>query len=151
MSSTVVDSGKLIPVTLSEEEAVAECRRLGIDYGETALETLIYDTDEYAEVEGLGLCRVENFKTSDPTEDWCDLKKNEDGSYNFRTQYYNGGAHWTELVEEAVKRGFEQCEATKTVLGMTYQCEETGPHTEHMRWSGVHVEPLYWTDDEGSG
>lgn len=104
MSRTVIDSGTLVPVTLTEEEAAAECARLGIDYGETALETLVYDTNEYVEIEGLGLCRVDGFKTADADESWCDLNKQEDGSYTFRTQYYNGGAHWIELVEWAMKR-----------------------------------------------
>ena len=103
MSDNVIDSGKLVPVTLTEEEAIAECARLGIDYGETALETLLWDTNEYVEIDGLGLCRVDGFKSADPDEDWCELKKNEDGSYDFRTQYYNGGAHWTELVEWKLK------------------------------------------------
>lgn len=107
MSETVIDSGKLIPVTLTESEAKAECERLDVDcdncYG-TPQKALASETEEYADIEGLGFCRVENFKTEDANEDWCDLIKNEDGSYNFRTQYYNGGAHWVELVEDAVKR-----------------------------------------------
>jgi hypothetical protein len=111
MSKPVIDSGRLIPVDLTAEAALAECQRLGLElewileaYGD-AKEALCCETDEYAEIEGLGFCRVEGFKTTDPDESWCTLTKNEDGSYSFRASYYNGGAHWTELVEWAVKNG----------------------------------------------
>lgn len=112
MSKSVIDSGKLIPVDLTQEEALAECERLGLEldwileaYEDDAKEALIYETVEYADIEGIGFCRVEGFKTEDPTDCWCTLTKNGDGSYDFRASYYNGGAHWTELVEGIVKNG----------------------------------------------
>ena len=110
MSESVIDSGKLIPVDLTREEALAECERLGLELEwiletyEDAKEALCCETEEYADIEGLGFCRVEGFKTEDPTTDWCTLSKNEDGSYDFRASYYNGGAHWTELVEGAWRK-----------------------------------------------
>lgn len=109
MSEPVIDSGKLIPVGMTQEAALAECERLGLDLEwilevyEDAQEALSCETDEYATIEGLGFCRVEDFKTADPTDCWCTLTKNEDGSYNFQASYYNGGADWTELVEVEVK------------------------------------------------
>ncbi len=108
MSESVIDSGKLIPVDMTQEEALAECNRLGLDMEwilgvyEDAKEALACETDEYAAIEGLGFCRVEDFMTEDPTDCWCTLTKNKDGSYDFRACYYNGGAHWTELVEGEV-------------------------------------------------
>lgn len=35
--------------------------------------------------------------TSSP--EFADVKVNEDGSIDFHTYHYNGGAHWTEVVE----------------------------------------------------
>jgi hypothetical protein len=34
--------------------------------------------------------------------DFAYVDKNEDGSINFNTYHYNGGGHWTEVVEEAL-------------------------------------------------
>lgn len=33
---------------------------------------------------------------------FADVKVNEDGSIDFHTMHYNGGAHWTEVVEGAL-------------------------------------------------
>ena len=95
------------------------------------------ETYEYAIIGGLGLCRVEDFKTEDANDDWCTLSKNEDGSYDFRASYYNGGAHWIEVVEVAVKRSEEilargkqrasQCTDT------TSQCTDTTLCERHYR------------------
>ena len=106
MSESVIDSGKLIPIKMTQEEAWAECKRLDVDieFYTDYLEALSDETDEYADIDGLGFCRVENFKTEDPNDSWCTFVKNRDGSYDFRTCYYNGGAHWTELVACEVKR-----------------------------------------------
>lgn len=106
MSESVIDSGKLTPIRLSKAAAEEECERLEVDleHYDSPHEALSCETDEYADIEGLGFCRVEDFKTEDPTDSWCDLKDNGDGTFSFRASYYNGGAHWTELVEWAAKQ-----------------------------------------------
>lgn len=106
MSESVIDSGTLTPITLTEAEAEAECERLEVDleFYDSPHEALSCETDEYADITGLGLCKVENFKTEDPTESSCTVTKTGEASYTFRASYYNGGAHWTELVAWAVKR-----------------------------------------------
>ena len=132
MSESVIDSGKLIPVTLSDEEAVAELERLDADdwahcYN-SPHEALASETDEYADIEGLGFCRVAGFKTEDPTESSCTLTKNEDGSYDFRANYYNGGAHWTELVEWQMQNGSSTSEMRRrhTIHRVHERCESPG-------------------------
>lgn len=35
--------------------------------------------------------------------DFAYVDVNEDGSINFNTYHYNGGAHWTEVVENALE------------------------------------------------
>lgn len=35
--------------------------------------------------------------------DFCNVKENDDGSVEFETYHYNGGGHWTELVENKLK------------------------------------------------
>lgn len=34
--------------------------------------------------------------------DFAEVTTNEDGSIDFHTMHYNGGAHWTEVVEYAM-------------------------------------------------
>lgn len=43
---------------------------------------------------------VLDHQTPDATECYCNLKYLDDGTIEFDTYHYNGGAHWTELVEE---------------------------------------------------
>jgi hypothetical protein len=106
VSESVIETGKLFPLKVTEEWAVEECARLDIEvYGDGALETLSNETDQYAIIEGLGFCRVEDFKSADPTDGWQNIKANLDGSFDFSVCYYNGGAHWTEVVESAIKEG----------------------------------------------
>ena len=35
--------------------------------------------------------------------DFAYVDEHEDGSISFNTWHYNGGGHWTEVVEEALK------------------------------------------------
>jgi hypothetical protein len=107
MSSTVFESGKLVPLDIEESTALAICKERGIDvdsyFFDTPFEALACETNDYAIVEGLGFCRVEDFESKDPS-DMCELTANEDGSYNFRIIYYDGGAYWTEVVEAGLKK-----------------------------------------------
>ena len=122
MSETVIDSGKLFPINATEEWALAECKRLNVDVDlsfETAFESLSNETDQYAIIEGLGFCRVEDFKSADPFEGFQNIKPNGDGSFDFSVCYYNGGAHWTEVVEAAIKEGSDDgyCFTTASTRG----------------------------------
>lgn len=110
MSETVIDSGKLFPLKVTEEWAVEECARLDIEVYETAIETLSTETNQYTIIEGLGFCRVEDFKSTDVIA-WQNIKANGDGSYDFSVCYYNGGGAWQEVVEMAVKEGSDEMEA----------------------------------------
>lgn len=105
MSETVIESGKLFPLKVTEEWAVEECARLDIEVYDTALETLSNETDQYAIIDGLGFCRVEDFTSTEPGEGFQNIKANLDGSFDFNVCYYNGGAHWTEVVEMAIREG----------------------------------------------
>ena len=35
---------------------------------------------------------------------FADVTENTDGSIDFHTMHYNGGGHWTEVVEDALNR-----------------------------------------------
>ena len=35
---------------------------------------------------------------------FADVTENPDGSIDFHTMHYNGGGHWTEVVEEALNK-----------------------------------------------
>jgi len=108
MSESVIETGRLFPLKVTEEWAVEECERLDIeaDYY-SALETLSNETDQYAIIEGLGFCRVEDFRSADATDGFQNIIANADGSFDFSVCYYNGGAHWTEVVEAAIREGLD--------------------------------------------
>ncbi len=104
MSQTVLERGTVTPVTLTDEQAKAELARLGENMGgyDTPQEALYTETDEYLDVEPLGLCRLTNFTTGD-ADYLCEIKKNTNGSLDFTVIYYNGGAGLMEVLEEGLK------------------------------------------------
>lgn len=101
MSNMEYNKGKLIPVTEDEEiiasrsvpdsvlkyhaDKVDALRDEPFQYGYEILNGRYY-TVEW-EVKDGDLYEINN------------LRVNEDGSLDFETYHYNGGAHWTELVE----------------------------------------------------
>jgi hypothetical protein len=36
--------------------------------------------------------------------EFADVKVNEDGSIDFHTYHYNGGGHWSEIVEDELNK-----------------------------------------------
>lgn len=90
MSEMERNKGKLIPVDVDTEHFTEE------DY-ETYQENgfVVFDKEIY-EVEW-------HIKRDTDCCDIVDVIENSDGTINFHTYHYNGGAHWTELVEDALK------------------------------------------------
>lgn len=91
MSDMEHNKGKLIPVALDN-------KYLGLEPEE--LEDVLYE---------LGLVMIDHQAYSVEWEiqrgelyDFAYVDTNEDGSINFNTYHYNGGGHWTEVVEEAL-------------------------------------------------
>ena len=52
-----------------------------------------------------GVCRIDGkfykieMEDVDSDPEYCNVTKNNDGTYSFESYHYNGGAHWTELLE----------------------------------------------------
>lgn len=89
MSETERNKGKLIPIGVNTEYFTEEDFETYSENGYVVIDNEIYEVK----------WEVERF-TDYP--DFADVKVNEDGSIDFHTIHYNGGAHWTEVVEDAL-------------------------------------------------
>jgi len=108
MSQMERNKGKLIPTEITEEiakQAVIDKGYLLQEYYENYLEQFSDDPSWYAEnvVRVGGQWYTVEFEIESGDLDFfADVKKNADGSIDFDTHHYNGGGHWTEVVEEAL-------------------------------------------------
>lgn len=108
MSAMEHNKGKLIPFELNEETAKELVFEKDGDYTlskyyNSYLEQVEDDPDYY----GVALVDREFFKVQWEVQrgdlyGFAYVDRNEDGSISFNTYHYNGGAHWTEVVEEAL-------------------------------------------------
>jgi len=91
MSSYERNKGKLIPTGMDTEHFTE-------DDWENLYEQGFFDIDgEVYEV-------VWEVKRDGDQYEFAEVNVNEDGSIDFHTLHYNGGAHWTEVVEEALMK-----------------------------------------------
>ena len=76
----------------------------------TGIDLELYDEDSRDDIEDNGLVIIDGEVYSVEWEirrgelygfERADV--NSDGSIDFETYHYNGGAHWTELIEDALK------------------------------------------------
>lgn len=108
MSQMERNKGKLIPTEITEEiakQAVIDKGYLLEEYYENYLEQFSDDPSWYAEnvVRAGGKWYKVDFEIEGGDLDFfANVKKNTDGSIDFDTYHYNGGGHWTEVVEEAL-------------------------------------------------
>lgn len=92
MSDMEYNKGKLIPTGVSTEGMSEEER------------DDLYEDDSVAVVNGL-VYKVEWEARQEDLYHLARANVNEDGSIDFETYHYNGGAYWTEVVESALKNG----------------------------------------------
>lgn len=103
MSRMELNKGKLTPVYATPEE-LAENNVHGDSWKEYYDSPLIHFEDH---AEEYGFCRIDGkyYKIDwevdggDIEDGFADINVNEDGSIDFHTYHYNGGGHWTEIVE----------------------------------------------------
>jgi hypothetical protein len=88
MSDMEHNKGKLIPTNIDTELFSEEAFE---EYSENGY--VVIDNEIYEVVWEIQRGELYGF---------ADVKQNEDGSIDFNTYHYNGGAHWTEVVEEAL-------------------------------------------------
>ena len=65
----------------------------------------ILDSNNYAIISGKAYRVKWEVEGDTMVFDFSEVNKNADGSISFHTYHYNGGAHWSELVEEELKGG----------------------------------------------
>ena len=88
MSEMEHNKGKLIPVNVDTEHFTEEDYETYTENGFAVIGGEIYEVEwEVQRGELYG---------------FADVVENDDGSINFNTYHYNGGAHWTEVVEDAL-------------------------------------------------
>lgn len=110
MSTMEFNKGKLIPIEMNEEIAkdiLAEngmADYSGPDY--SAMEALRDEVNDYAEI-GDDWYRVEFEFNGTDCYGFQQAKKLDNGEIEFMTYHYNGGGHWTEVVEGSLKKGGE--------------------------------------------
>lgn len=113
MSETETHIGKLRKVDLQgltvEQWAEAKCRESGMtelsSYTNTWKEQLLDHNNNYHKYFFYEGDVYEAFEHTEIEERDVDiLTKNDDGTYNFVMQFYNGGTCLSEMIEDALKR-----------------------------------------------
>lgn len=89
MSDMEHNKGKLIPTNVDTEL-----------FNEEAFEQ--YSENGFVVIDG-EIYSVEWEVQRGELYDFAYVDENEDGSISFNTYHYNGGGHWTEVVEGALK------------------------------------------------
>ena len=89
MSDMEHNKGKLIPTNIDTEL-----------FDEEAFEQ--YSENGFVVIDG-EIYSVEWEVKRGKLYDFAYVDEHEDGSISFNTYHYNGGAHWTEVVERALK------------------------------------------------
>lgn len=91
MSDYERNKGKLIPQPIDTEQFSGEDFEAYQENGFVVIDNEIYAVEW-------------EVKRERDCYDFADVKVNEDGSIDFHTYHYNGGAHWTEVVENALEK-----------------------------------------------
>lgn len=103
MSDYERNRGKLIPIELTEDKAREICADLNIqisDYYDNWIDCLLEERFyDYLRISN-AFYKLEDYKREEEPQEWADITKNNDGSFSFDTYHYNGGGHWTELLED---------------------------------------------------
>ncbi len=105
MSRYEYNKGKLVPFGVMDEERAISIVKEVPKYYDNAIDAIREDA-EYGVVELNGEWYQVSFdiRRGDFDPDFCDIQRNENGTINFSSNHYNGGAHWTEVLEEALKK-----------------------------------------------
>ena len=111
MSEMELNKGKLIPFEMTEDVAKQLVESVGEDLDTSRYKTYLDQVkDDYTWYDE-DLCRI-NDKWYKPIFEvrrgeldfFAEAIENEDGTIDFHTYHYNGGAHWTEVVEGALEK-----------------------------------------------
>lgn len=89
MSDYERNKGKLIPLGVDTENFSDEDFEAYTENGFAVIDGEVYEVQWEVE------------RANDVPE-FADVNVNADGSIDFHTYHYNGGGHWTEVIEEAL-------------------------------------------------
>ena len=105
MSETEINRGRLIPDYRSFDVIAEEVVHLLPKWAESKFEAFTDDPDTYGyQYINNTYYKLEDHSCEDDTDDMCELALNPDtGEITFMTKHYNGGGHWTELIEDKLK------------------------------------------------
>lgn len=90
MSEVERNKGRLIPTGIDTEHFTDD------DWDDMYSEGMVCIDGELYTVEW------EVKRDTDSCDYFAEVKENEDGSIDFHTMHYNGGGHWSEVVEGAL-------------------------------------------------
>lgn len=90
MSEYEHNKGKLIPIGVDTEHFTGEDFETYMDNGFEVIDGEVYEV-------------VWEVQRGTDGIEFADVKENDDGSIDFHTYHYNGGADWTEVVEAALR------------------------------------------------
>lgn len=110
MSEMEHNKGKLVPFEMNEEVAKALVEAKGAldesegydSYLEQVEDNCTYFDEDLCEINGKWY-KVDFEIRRGELYGFAEAQENKDGSIDFNTYHYNGGAHWTEVVERALK------------------------------------------------
>lgn len=112
MSETVRETGKLVPLKISREEAIKLCMAHSdakdwTEWYDCPFEALVCETNDYINVHGLGFCRIENYEQGDANY-YVNVRPLSDGTFDFHAVYYNGGASLSEALNCELDKLFDE-------------------------------------------
>ncbi len=107
MSRSERNTGKLVPLPIDNKELFAEQVVGGCmaTWASSFWDQLTDDPGMFgmAMIDNI-LYKVEfSVEGGEEIDEFCNIHKNEDGTFLFDTYHYNGSAHWTELLEGKLK------------------------------------------------
>ena len=86
------NKGKLIPTGVDTEHFTEEDFDTYSENGFAVMDNEVYEV-------------VWDVKSDTDCYGFAEVKENEDGSIDFHTFHYNGGAYWLEVIEDQLKEG----------------------------------------------
>lgn len=100
MSETEINKGTLVPVNIYEF-----CERFGFKYeNEEEMRDLLIDEGAAVKIDGKWY-RVEwEIRSGEIYDGFALFERRANGDIRFHTMHYNGGGHWSEVLQNEMKR-----------------------------------------------